>query len=193
MSSPNPHVDFVLPGWTTTPSARRACLLSLASAYSRLWNPRNLEYPRYEPWALILQSLVADLPPLAVAPQSYLWYYRPPEPGDYHIEPPQDDDSWLEDSSSTTDSTNSIHVGSRRSEYQLVDFAITRKVSRGRVPPAYTTDSQLKFRLSPRVDYIGIPVLCELKRGGMYHLLTASSTLICFHTDNILLYFLFVL
>ncbi|KAF8129852.1 hypothetical protein EV363DRAFT_1432375 [Boletus edulis] len=166
-----PHVDFVLPGWATTPLARHTCLLSLASAYSRIWNPRNLEYPWYEPWAQILQALVADLPPLAVAPQLYLWYYRRPKPGDHLFQPPQDEDDWLEEGDTTLDSIKSLHVGSNRNKYQLVDFAITRKVSRTRpppvhraIPPAHTPDDQ--FYLSRKVAYTGIPVLCELKRGG---------------------------
>ncbi|KAF8435455.1 hypothetical protein L210DRAFT_3506274 [Boletus edulis BED1] len=164
-----PHADFALPGWVTTPLARHTCLLSLASAYSRKWNPRNLEYPWYEPWVQILQALVADLPPLAVAPQLYLWYYRHPNPRDHRIQPPaQDEGDWYEEGNTTLDSIESIHVGSRRNKYQLVDLAITRKVSRIRpaptVPLTHAPDDQ--FYLSRKVDYMGIPVLCELKRGG---------------------------
>lgn len=181
MPNPNPdtpHVDFALPGWVITPPARLTCLLSLATAYSRKWNPRNLEHPWYEPWARILQALVADLPSLAVAPQSYLWYYRHSRPGDHHIEPPfaRDEDDWLEEADTTLDSIGSIHVAPRRNKYQLVDFAITRKVSRDRPPtlrPAYTPEAQ--FYVSRKVEYMGIPVLCELKRGGMYCFLRPTS------------------
>ncbi|KAI9574351.1 hypothetical protein HD554DRAFT_2010598 [Boletus coccyginus] len=164
-----PHVDFVLPGWTA-PSACHKCLLSLMSAYSHHWNSRNLEHPWYEPWAQILQALVEDLPSLAVAPQSYLWYYHNPRPGDHCIEypPTQDADDWLEAGNTTLDSIRSIHVGHHRNKYQLVDFTITHKVSRNHwipisptAPPAHPQNYQ--FHLSPTVEYMGIPVLCKLK------------------------------
>jgi hypothetical protein len=168
MPNLHPHDDFVLPGWATTPLIRTKCLLSLASAHSRKVNPRNLGYPWYEPWVQILQGLVADIPELAVAPQSYLWYYRCPRPGDHQIEPPSartedDGDDML------VDSIESIRVGSRHSRYQLVDLAITRKVLRNQPAAVYPPQARDRFDLSQSVDYMGIPVLCELKRGGMYH------------------------
>ncbi|KAG6372458.1 hypothetical protein JVT61DRAFT_7557 [Boletus reticuloceps] len=106
----------------------------------------------------------------SMAPQLYLWYYRHPNSRDHRIHPPTHyEDDWLEEGNTTLDSIQSIHVGSRRNKYQLVDLAITRKVSRTRpaptVPLTHAPDDQ--FYLSRKVDYMGIPVLCELKRGGI--------------------------
>ena len=67
------------------------------------------------------------------------------------------------------DSIESISVGNRRSKYQLVDFALTRKVLSN--PPAgvvYPPQPHDRFDSSRSLEYVGIPVLCELKRGRMY-------------------------
>ena len=54
---------FHLPG-LNHPLAEHKCLLSLLSAYSRHWNPCNLEYQWYEPWGYILVALMAKHPSL---------------------------------------------------------------------------------------------------------------------------------
>ena len=68
------RTDFRLPGHTLHPLAERKCSLSLLAAYSKQWNPRNLEHPWYEPWGQILAALVAEHSAFSVAPQPYLWY-----------------------------------------------------------------------------------------------------------------------
>ena len=52
-------------------------MISAAAAFSRQWNPRNLEAPWYEVWGMIWSDLVANSPRLAVTPQYRLWYIDP--------------------------------------------------------------------------------------------------------------------
>ncbi|KAN0082847.1 hypothetical protein V8E55_008642 [Tylopilus felleus] len=164
------RTDFRLPGHTLHPLAERKCLLSLLAAYSRQWNPRNLEYPWYEPWGHILAALVAKHPSFSVAPQPYLWYDSSPAsqphttPGpDYLMSTNDEDlDDLVDDVGNVTlDSICSISVPSHRDRTRIPDFAITRKVSFLR--PNNTSHFS---HLSRRVTYVGFPLLAELKRPG---------------------------
>ena len=164
------RTNFRLPGHDLHPLAERKCLLSLLAAYSRQWNPRNLEYPWYEPWGHILAALVAEHPSFSVAPQPYLWYdtshasqpYTSPGP-DYLMstEGEELDDTMFEVGNITLDSIRSISVPSHRDRARIPDFAITRKVSFPR------PDNTSHFsHLSRRVTYVGFPLLVELKASG---------------------------
>lgn len=166
----NDRTDFHLLGHTLHPLAERKCLLSFLAAYSRQWNPRNLEYPWYEPCGHILAALVAKHPSFSVAPQPYLWYDSSPAsrphttPGpDYLMSTKDEDLDDLLDSvgNDTLDSICSLSVPSHRDRSRIPGFAITRKVSFPR------PDNTSHFsHLSRRVTYVGFPLLAELKRPG---------------------------
>ncbi|KAG0702569.1 hypothetical protein DFH29DRAFT_920994 [Suillus ampliporus] len=153
MPSSAPHIDFCLPGRTLNPHSQTKFLLSCSAAYSRQWNPRNLEFPWYEPWGLIFADLVATSPRLAVHPQYYLWYddnKQPDQAGD--SEPPDLGDLTFASIASSTCAVDHALVP---------DFAITRKLPRTRQRHMYNM-----WGLGHRVGYVGIPLLCEIKRSG---------------------------
>ncbi|KAN0082901.1 hypothetical protein V8E55_008696 [Tylopilus felleus] len=164
------RTDFRLPGYTLHPLAERKCLLSLLAAYSKQWNPRNLEHPWYEPWGQILAALVAEHPAFSVAPQPYLWYdaslsFQPhTTPGPDYLMSTNDEE--LDDpvdgvGNDTLDSICTQSVSSHNDRTRIPDFAITRKVSFPR--PENTSHFS---HLSRRVTYVGFPLLAELKRPG---------------------------
>ncbi|KAG9315792.1 hypothetical protein JVU11DRAFT_3441 [Chiua virens] len=165
------RTTFRFPGYDQNPFAERKCLLSLLAAYSRQWNPRNLEAPWYEAWSQILANLVASHPSLSVAPQPYLWYDPTSEPHttpglphllSTHDEQNDSDDDVQDDVGNTTlDSIDSISVPSHRNRSRIPDLAITRRVSFLRSD----NDSQIMF-LDRRITYVGFPLLAELKPSG---------------------------
>ncbi|KAF8438038.1 hypothetical protein L210DRAFT_3545282 [Boletus edulis BED1] len=162
------RTSFRLPGHDLNPFAEKKCLLSLLAAYSRQWNPRNLEAPWYEPWSQIFADLVTRHPSLSVAPQPYLWYDPTSEPhttpGPAHLLSTHDEqlDDVQDDVGNTTlDSVRSSSVPSHRNRSRIPDFAITRKVSFLR-PDNF---SQV-LHLDRRVTYLGLPLLAELKVSG---------------------------
>lgn len=162
------RTTFRLPGHDLNPFGERKCLLSLLSAYSRQWNPRNLEAPWYEPWCQILADLVAGNPSLSVAPQPYLWYDPTSQPhttpGPTHLLSTHDeqDDEVQDDVGNTTlDSICSISIPSHRNRSRIPDLAITRKVSF----PRPNNVSQVTH-LDRRVTYFSFPLLAELKPSG---------------------------
>ena len=98
-----------------------------------------------------------------------------PRPGDHRIPQPGpsagDEDGGVDEGGAMllADLIKSISVGNHRSKYQLVDFTLTRKVLSN--PPAgmvYPPQPRDQFDSSQGLEYVGIPVLCELKRGRMY-------------------------
>ena len=167
------RATFRLPGHDINPLAERKCLLSLLAAYSRQWNPRNLEAPWYDPWQQIFADLVAGHASLSVAPQTYLWYdlavqahqaHTMPGPphllstGDERLNEVQD----LDDVGNTTlDSVRSVSIPSHRNRCRIPDITITRKVSFLR--PQNATHL---LHLARRVTYVGLPLLAELKTCG---------------------------
>ena len=162
------RTTFRLPGHNINPLAERKCLLSLLAAYSRQWNPRNLEAPWYEPWSQIFTDLVAGHSSLSVAPQPYLRYdptsqsHTTPSPA--HLLSTEDEElDELQDGvgNTTLDSICSVSVPSHRNRSKIPDFAITRKVSCLRPD----NDSQV-LHLDRRVTYVGVPLLAELKASG---------------------------
>ncbi|KAG6371703.1 hypothetical protein JVT61DRAFT_9045 [Boletus reticuloceps] len=164
------RTGFRLPGHVLNAAAERKCVLALLSAFSRRWNPRNLESLWYEPWAQILADLVAKHPSLSVAPQPYLWYDTAAEPhttpGPAHLLSTHDEqlDLLLDDDvgNTTLDSIRSISIPSHRNRSRIPDFAITRKVSLSRS----NNVSPVLPHLDRKVTYVGIPLLAELKSSG---------------------------
>lgn len=162
------RTTFRLPGHNFNPFAERKCLLSLLAAYSKQWNPRNLEAPWYDAWSQILADLVAAHPSLSVAPQPYLWYDLTSQPhttpGPAHLLSTHDEqlDEVYDDVGNTTmSSVRSTSVPSHRNRSRIPDFAITRRVSFLR--PDHV--SQV-MHLDRRVTYFGYPLLAELKSSG---------------------------
>ncbi|KAG1730944.1 uncharacterized protein EDB91DRAFT_1155603 [Suillus paluster] len=152
MAASAPHIDFCLPGRILNPASQSKFRLSCSAAYSRQWNPRNLEFPWYEPWGLIFADLVATSRRLAVHPQCYLWYDSDNEqPGE--VGEPQD----MGDLTFASIASSTCAV-----DHALVpDFAITRKLPRVR-----QRHINNMWGLGRRVAYVGIPLLCEIKRSG---------------------------
>lgn len=163
------RATFRLPGFDLHPLAERKCHLSLLAAYSRQWNPRNLEFPWYEPWAQIMAALVAEHPSLSVAPQSYLWYDSSPHAQNStsvprHLMSTEDEElDEIVDSigNMTLDSIRSISIPSYRNRARIPDLAITRKVSFPR-----PDNTSCLSQLSRKVTYVGYPLLVELKPSG---------------------------
>ncbi|KAF8548344.1 hypothetical protein OG21DRAFT_1489472 [Imleria badia] len=162
------RTTFRLPGHDLNPLAERKCLLSLLAAYSRQWNPRNLEFPWYEPWSQIFADLVAGYSSLSVAPQPYLWYdptsqpHTTPGPA-YLLSTEEEQLDELQDDvgNTTLGSIRSVSVPSHCNRSRIPDFAITRKVSFLRPDNV----SQV-LHLDRRVTYLGVPLLAELKISG---------------------------
>lgn len=162
------RTTFRPPGYNLNPLAERKCHLSLLAAYSRQWNPRNLEFPWYEPWTHIFAALVAGHPSLSVAPQTYIWYDTSPRAHPQysmsvpdHLKSTEDEelDEVMDDVGNTTlESIRSISIPSHRNRARIPDLAITRKVSFLR--PDNSSDLS---QLSRRVTYVGYPLLAELK------------------------------
>ncbi|KAG6374941.1 hypothetical protein JVT61DRAFT_3693 [Boletus reticuloceps] len=164
------HTDFILPGYTINPLTKQKCLLSLLAAYSRQWNPRNLEYPWYEPWGHILTALVAKHPSFSVAPQPYLWYDSSPTSKPHTIPRMTYNTSTnkevLDDlldgvGNISLGSIHSATVPSHRDRSRIPDFAISQTLF-----STQANDSVHLSGLSRGVTYVGYPLLTELKRPG---------------------------
>jgi len=158
---------FRLPGQRFNYLAERKCLLSLLAAYSRQWNPRNLEAPWYEPWTQIFADLVAEEVSLSVAPQTYLWYdlaYQGSQshtaPSPHHFLSPEDED-FADAGNITLASIRTISVPSHRNRCRIPDLAITHKIPF--LPPQSVSQC-----LHPTwgIRYLGFPLLAELKASG---------------------------
>ncbi|KAH0840370.1 hypothetical protein J3R83DRAFT_1393 [Lanmaoa asiatica] len=165
------RTTFRLPGREINPLAEQKCLLSLLAAYSRQWNPRNLEPPWYEAWVQIFADLIAGHASLSVAPQAYLWYNLAAQacqvhtmPGPRHLlttEDEQLDEAQEDVGNMTLDSIASLSIPSHRNRCQIPDVAITCKVSF----PRSENTSQL-LHLTRKVTYVGLPLFTELKTSG---------------------------
>lgn len=164
------RTTFRLPGHELNEVAERKCLLSMLAAYSRQWNPRNLEALWYDPWTQVFTDLVAGHASLSAAPHLYLWYklgdQRPAHtiPGAHHLLSTEDEhlDEVQDDVGNVTlSSIRSISVPHHSNRCRIPDIAITRKVSF----PRPDNISGI-IHLSRRVTYVGIPLLAELKPSG---------------------------
>ena len=164
---------FRLPGHQINQFAECKYLLSLLAAYSRQWNPHNLEAPWYEAWTQIFADLVTGHGSLNVATQTYLWYdlgdlahQGHTMPGPLYLLSTEDEqlDELQDDVGNTTlDSIRSISVPSHRNCCRIPDIAISHKVSFLQSQNA----GQLSH-LARRVTYIGLPLLGELKHSGAH-------------------------
>lgn len=75
---------WILPGRRNSVAMRYKAMLETSLAFSRIHNPRNIEYFWYSLWYQTLSDLVADIPNLVVAPQFPLWdgvSFAPTVPG----------------------------------------------------------------------------------------------------------------
>jgi hypothetical protein len=78
MANARAHLDFILPGLRNNPTAVRKWMLALAYAYSRRWNPRRLEYHFYGIWNRVFSHLTDDQETLIIIPQSLIYYVDSP-------------------------------------------------------------------------------------------------------------------
>ncbi|KAG6373726.1 hypothetical protein JVT61DRAFT_5863 [Boletus reticuloceps] len=164
------RTTFRLPGHELNEVAERKCLLSILAAYSRQWNPRNLEAPWYDPWTQVFADLVARHASLSAAPHPYLWYkvgdrqLAHTMPSAQHLLSTEDEqlDELQDDIGDITlSSIKSISVPHHSNCCRIPDIAITRKVSF----PRSENDSSISH-LACRVTYTGFPLLAELKPSG---------------------------
>ncbi|KAG2129093.1 hypothetical protein DEU56DRAFT_915217 [Suillus clintonianus] len=81
--------SWILPGRENDPVMRYKTILETSFAYSRTFNPRNIEYYWYSLWAQTLSDLVADMSNLIVVPQFPVWFV--PEDDDHEDEEDGDD------------------------------------------------------------------------------------------------------
>ena len=65
---------WILPGRENDPVSRYKATLQKSFAFSRMFNPRNIEFYWYPVWDQILTNLVSDIANLIVAPQFPAWF-----------------------------------------------------------------------------------------------------------------------
>jgi hypothetical protein len=65
---------WILPGRENDPVSRYKATLQKSFAFSRTFNPRNIEFYWYPVWDQILTNLVSDVANLIVAPQFPAWF-----------------------------------------------------------------------------------------------------------------------
>ncbi|KAJ8579486.1 hypothetical protein M405DRAFT_886440 [Rhizopogon salebrosus TDB-379] len=82
---------WVLPGRKSNPVRQYKSILQKSFAYSRTFNPRNIEFYWYPVWDQTLSDLVSDVANLVVAPQFPVWFV-PQDDQDSEDEVNEDDD-----------------------------------------------------------------------------------------------------
>jgi hypothetical protein len=70
------ETSWILPGRAINPVTKHKAILEKSFAFSRTFNPRNIEFHWYALWGQILSDLVADVPNLIVAPQFPVWFVQ---------------------------------------------------------------------------------------------------------------------
>ncbi|KAG1894056.1 uncharacterized protein F5891DRAFT_1063703 [Suillus fuscotomentosus] len=152
-----------------------SAILRTSLAYSRTFNPRNLEYHWYPLWDYALSNLVRKTPNLIVFPQFPLWFIPSDDDGEVEeaedgdnleemdaVEPhqapapisPADDDDFIDEGVSLASTT-----AEPKARGVLVDFAII-SVKAGK-------ESQHKERYGGwRITGVDVGLLVEIKRSA---------------------------